>query len=249
MADRVKYFLLGVLFLVVAGVIAYDKWNSAGDQRQVADRGTGDTTGKWDVYVPPRVVDPPLKVPDTEKPQEDPGPAKPEPKNDGGAKEGERIDHGAPPAPEEKKPVEPPPEPKTHVIRKGETLEAIAMEYYGTREGITWIVQANKLSNPNKIFVNQKLILPAMKETVKEPAKAKGREKEAAGEGKPASGSKPAAVPTRYRVKQGDGDLYAICRRIYGREGNSARVSRVMEMNHLYSADVKVGTLLILPAR
>ncbi|MGH7163259.1 MAG: hypothetical protein ACREID_07230, partial [Planctomycetota bacterium] len=35
MADRVKYFLLGLLFLVVAGVIAYDRWNSA-DETAVA---------------------------------------------------------------------------------------------------------------------------------------------------------------------------------------------------------------------
>ena len=50
-------------------------------------------------------------------------------------------------------------------------------------------------------------------------------------------------------MKQGDGNLYAICRRLYGREGQGARVARVMELNRLYSADVKAGTLLILPAR
>ena len=28
MVDRVKYFLLGLLFLIVAGVITYDRWNT-----------------------------------------------------------------------------------------------------------------------------------------------------------------------------------------------------------------------------
>ena len=31
MADRVNYFLLGLLFLIVAGVIAYDRWNPGGE--------------------------------------------------------------------------------------------------------------------------------------------------------------------------------------------------------------------------
>ena len=32
MVDRVKYFLLAALFLIVAGVIAYDSWNSGGPE-------------------------------------------------------------------------------------------------------------------------------------------------------------------------------------------------------------------------
>ena len=37
MVDRVKYFLLGLLFLIVAGVIAYDRWNTDEYQEPAQD--------------------------------------------------------------------------------------------------------------------------------------------------------------------------------------------------------------------
>ena len=55
MADRVKYFLLGLLFLVVAGVIAYDKWNAPGAVPETAD--AGDPADHWEVYVGQRSED------------------------------------------------------------------------------------------------------------------------------------------------------------------------------------------------
>jgi nucleoid-associated protein YgaU len=121
------------------------------------------------------------------------------------------------------------------VIRKGETLEAIAIKYYGTRDGIQWIESANGLPNANRIYANQKLVIPAKKEIAKERRS-----------GDAAASKTSGTVPSRYRVKDGDGDLYAICRRIYGADGLSARVNRIMELNHLWSADVKSGTVLIL---
>ena len=136
MADRVKYFLLGVLFLVVAGVIAYDKWNSAGASKEVADRSAGDTGDNWDVSVPPQQE--PLKVepgkeeapltPEEQKRLDLPPQPDPSAKGTGGdvPKEAAKT-----PQPAEPKPVAPAPAPKTHVIKKGETLEAIAIEYYG----------------------------------------------------------------------------------------------------------------------
>ena len=56
-------------------------------------------------------------------------------------------------------------------------------------------------------------------------------------------------IPSTYRVKAGDKDLYQICRRFYGRAGEGARVARIMELNQLYSADVRPGTLLRLPPK
>jgi len=241
MADRVKYFLLGVLFLVVAGVIAYDRWNSAGEPQEVADRSAGDTGEDFDFTS--------LKVdPDASSPRAlpEPQPNRTEPVP--GPFETERrpvVDvPPAPPTPAptprpEPKPA-PPPAPevsKTHVIKKGETLEKIALHYYGTRDGIQWIAEANRLDNANRIFANQKLVIPARKEIAKGATKPAPAEKS---DGK---------IPSRYTVKDGDGNLYAICRRFYGSEGQGARVSRVMEMNHLWSADVKAGTALILPSR
>ncbi len=241
MADRVKYFLLGVLFLVVAGVIAYDRWNSAGEPQEVAERPEKDTGGDFDLSSIVPHPDPLAVKPGTPKesqeqaPIEPPhgGPSEPAPKDPPHASPVEP----APPPRAEPKPQAPAPD-KTHVIRKGETLEAIAIRYYGSRDGIEWIVQANRLGNANRIFANQKLIIPAKKEIAKE-----------GGRGGSTTAKPTGTVPSRYRVKEGDGDLYAICRRIYGREGQGAHVARVMEMNHLWSADVKTGTVLILPAR
>ncbi|MCK6460237.1 MAG: LysM peptidoglycan-binding domain-containing protein [Planctomycetes bacterium] len=245
MADRVKYFLLGVLFLVVAGVIAYDRWNSAGESPEIAEASGDDTTGDFDALsvrpdapkteptppanpgqqpqLPPS--SPPGQSPPTPGPSPDPVVPAPGPKPE------------VKPAP---KPPEPKPEPaRTHVIRKGETLEAIAIKYYGTREGIEWIVDANGLPNANRIYANQKLVIPAKKVITKER-----------GSGDAAATAKaPAKIPSRYTVKESDGDLYAICRRIYGPEAQGARVSRIMELNHLWSADVKAGTVLILPSK
>ncbi len=239
MADRVKYFLLGVLFLVVAGVIAYDRWNPAGEPQEVAERSQADTGGDFDMSVHSsrgEILTVPGAATDTPSPVapsgSSPAPTAPEKSSEKAAPQPETPKET--PKPETPKP--PPAPDKTHVIRKGETLEAIAIKYYGTREGIEWIVDANRLGNANRIFANQKLVIPAKKEMAKEggqggATKAKG------------------TVPSRYKVKEGDGNLYAICRKLYGREGQGARVSRVMEMNHLYSADVKAGTILILPPR
>jgi LysM repeat protein len=244
MADRVKYFLLGVLFLVVAGVIAYDRWNSAGEPRDIADRG-GDTDTVGDIVMAPvkgperredgaqlnvdpnaTPIDPanvnPAPAPGPKEPAVQPEPVRVEPK----------------PAPPKEEPKAAP--DKTHVVRKGDTLEAIAIKYYGSRDGIERIVTANKLGNRNRIFANQKLIIPAKKEIAKEGGSG----------GTKAAAAKPAASgknSSRYTVKDTDGDLYAICRRIYGANGLSARVHEVMKLNHLYSRDVKTGTILILP--
>jgi len=63
-----------------------------------------------------------------------------------------------PAAPE---PTEPPSSPSgstvTHTVQRGETLQSIAQRY-----GTTWqaIAQANNLSNPNMIYVGQKLKVP-----------------------------------------------------------------------------------------
>jgi len=252
MADRVKYFLLGVLFLVVAGVIAYDRWNPSGEPRDVAERPQTDTGDDFDMSSSRREI---LTVPGTvPDPQTTAAPSgsTPEPV---AAEQAHAAAATAPPAaskpetpkPETKKPEarkpeatkpETPAPSKTHVIRKGETLEAIAIKYYGTREGIEWIVDANRLGNANRIFANQKLVIPAKKEIAKE-----------GGTGGATTTKTKGTVPPRYKVKEGDGNLYAICRKLYGREGLGARVYRVMETNHLHSADIQAGTVLILPPR
>ena len=86
------------------------------------------------------------------------------------------------------------------------------------------------------IKIDQKLIIPASRETAGRPS----------GRSRTAAGSK---VPSSYVVKRGDGDLYAICRKFYGAAGEGARVARIMDMNGLWSAEVATGTRLTLPPK
>ncbi|MHC4941252.1 MAG: LysM peptidoglycan-binding domain-containing protein [Planctomycetota bacterium] len=273
-----KYFALAVLFLVVAGVIAYDRWN-AGTGDPLADaRGADDGRIQADVSpgaedpesltVPPRDEQPPTMPPaaepEVETPPlaEDPGsialpPIRPI----------EREDITLPPAPREDPPAKKEVEPKRtapkkaepklvtpkakpaarpikttdtiHTVRSGENLEKIALRYYGTRRGIAWIVEANNLRDANRIYERQSLLIPARDDSLIRRT-AKLNTKRSAPERK---------VPRTHTVTKSDGDLYAICRKYYGRRGEGARVARIMQLNKLWSADVKVGTVLILPAK
>ena len=227
MVDRVKYFLLGLLFLVVAGVIAYDRWNAPATPQvgEAPDRTKAEVKG-----AEPQKVDPkPLAFGPNAKPDDD----------------AERLrDRKGPNARPKERPVKPEPAPdgkpekkpkkqpaKTHIVKSGENLEKISLHYYNTRAGIDWIVQANGLKDRNRIFLNQKLIIPARKESVSTKK------------------TKPVKIPSRYVVKKGDGNLYRICARFYGSSGQGARIARIMEMNKLWSADVKAGTVLTLPPK
>lgn len=222
MVDRVKYFLLGLLFLVVAGVIAYDRWNTPVGADENRTNGA-----RADVHAAPapELDPPPLNVPHDPLPNEDPDEkkaAKPEPK------------------PVQPKPLPPKPKPappakaRVHVVKSGENLEGIAVRYYKTRAGVVWIVEANALKDKNKIFLNQKLIIPARKDLDKPAAITRPR--------------KPAVLPSEYKVKSGE-DLYDICRRFYGGTGLAARVAGVMRRNSLWTAKVKSGTVLSLPPK
>lgn len=251
MVDRVKYFLLAALFLLVAGVIAYDSWNSGGPERAPSEANADDRLRAG--------------VDSGEVPEIDPGPLQVEPKPGEKEQEPKIIRNGGLPVPyrrepEKKTPVKPRPEAKPkpkpeskpkpekkelvprrpdriHVVKSGESLERIAIRYYNTRKGIAWIVDANGLRDANTIYANQHLIIPTRDGM---PRKRTGRA--------PSKGKK-GTIPRTYKVKEKDGDLYAICRRIYGPKALGARVARIMELNKMYSADVKAGTILILPTK
>lgn len=255
MADRVKYFLLGLLFLVVAGVIAFDRWNS----REVA--GPGDESARTRDGEAELWFDPPAS--DEEEPgglhdetgagtlQIDPPEEtiRPEPKS----KELDLIPPPIDPKPEPRTKPKPAPKPapvKTsdtiHVVRSGETLGEIAQHYYPGRvqAGIRMIVAANQIANPNHIRENDKLVIPAS--SVRRPSGRPTIERTPRAKAK--SDPKP-GIPSTYLVRKNDGDLYAILRRFYGRKGEGARVVRVMELNNLVSTRVPAGTKLKLPPK
>ena len=218
----VKYFVLGLLFLVVAGVIAYDKWNTE-------PFNTGLNTGNSAALTsnPPNIDPGPRAKPD---PKPDP---KPEPKVD--PKPEPRPEPKPDPKPEPKPEPKPDPKPqpkvRIHVVKSGDTLGGIASKYYGTSKAVSKIIAANpSIGDKNLIRIGDKLKIPDGKFT---PVAEK-----------PIVVSK---VPERYTVKRGD-NLYKICKKYYGSSGVNARVAEVMRLNHLYSANLKPGAVLVSPA-
>ncbi len=224
MAERLKYFMLGLLFLVVAGVIAYDKWNTVEDPSSGPDQ----VAIKID---PPPVVPPRPPAPE---PQPAPTPDPVPPPNP--APVPHRPADVPAPAPVPPTPAPKPATARVHVVASGETLEEIAVRYYGTIKGVPRIVSANGLQDANRISVNQKLTIPDAEDAARQPPAAREPRRDGG-----------ATVPESYRVKDGESDLYAICSRMYGAEGLSARVARVMDINGLWSASVRPGTVLRLP--
>ena len=52
---------------------------------------------------------------------------------------------------------------RTHVVRKGETLQKISQQYYGTSKNYMKIYNANKgvlKDGPNKLTVGTKIVIP-----------------------------------------------------------------------------------------
>jgi len=47
-----------------------------------------------------------------------------------------------------------------HIVRRGETLSAIAQRYYGTTATLDKLQKANGITNPDKIAPGMKLIIP-----------------------------------------------------------------------------------------
>ncbi len=91
--------------------------------------------------------------------------------------------------------------PATHKVVRGENLWKIAEHYYGS--GYNWvdIAKENKLSNPDRLLVDQELIIPDV--PVRHPES-----------GEIASGKKVADI-SEYTVEKGD-SLWKIAEKIYG---------------------------------
>jgi len=142
----------------------------------------------------------------------------------------------------------PPPETKSYVVKKGDTLGSIATRYGVT---VSELVELNGLSNPNKIRVNQEIKIPAYaKDTGKKVSSAK--KNGSAGSSKKAPGSaaggavatKKASGPAKekvYTVQAGD-TLASIA------AANGTTVSALRQANNLVSDTVPPGTKLSIPA-
>lgn len=80
----------------------------------------------------------------------------------GGYTGGAKTPTVATPAKPKATPAKVPPKavPRTYVVRSGDTLSKIAARFYGDADRFRDIAAANKIANPNRISVGQKLIIP-----------------------------------------------------------------------------------------
>ncbi len=126
-------------------------------------------------------------------------------------------------------------EPKIYVVKTGDSLGLIAKRFNVT---VRDIVEMNKLTNPNKIHVGQKLQLPGYVDlNAPEPARP-ARKKPAPAAAKP---KEPVvAGGGEYIVKSGDS-----LSKIAHQQGTTVRALK--ELNKLTSDRIRVGQKLALP--
>jgi len=118
-----------------------------------------------------------------------------------------------------------------YVVKSGDTLNAIAAKHSITT---AQLVELNNLTNPNQIYVGQRLIVQAASEAAPEPEP----EPEPTPEPEPA----PEIEPLTYTVKSGD-SLSAIAAR------HSITLTQLIELNNLTNPNrIYVGQRLIVQA-
>ncbi len=164
------------------------------------------------------------------------------------------------PAPKEAAKTAKATETTEYVVRSGDSIGGIAKQYGISRSEI---VELNKLSDPNKLRVGQKLMLPGTvkikaapaKHAVKAKAKAPAVEAAAAAPSAPVDVTAPAAsaasiAPVAAEAVPGAGKEYVV------QSGDSlskiakkcgTKISALREANKLANDKLKIGQKLIIP--
>ena len=119
---------------------------------------------------------------------------------------------------------------EVYVVQPGDTLFAIALRFGVT---VADIAAANNLSNPNLIFVGQRLVIPGVRPTV-EPAIVTDQGS--------ADTEPPPTSPQVYVVQPGD-TLFAIATRFGLTVADLALINGIQNPDYIY-----VGQRLILPS-
>ncbi len=122
-------------------------------------------------------------------------------------------------------------EPRTHVVRKGDTMISLARQYYGDPDKWTVIRDANReaVPNPDTMAVGVRLVIPRVGE-----------------EGGAAATEAGDPAVRRYTVKAGD-SLGAIARQFYGSESEWRRIHEANKSRVPDPDNLKIGVVLVIP--
>lgn len=115
----------------------------------------------------------------------------------------------------------------THSVAKGETLGDISAAHYGTTKHWRKIVEANPGLDPARLKIGQVIQLPVIETSA------------------PASTGAVAGGPDTYTVQKGD-SYYTVAKR---KLGAASRWRELERLNGIPAEDLKVGTVLKLPAK
>lgn len=136
--------------------------------------------------------------------------------------------------------VEPMPMPQiettAYVIRKGDTLSAIA-KHYGIKVGD--IMALNGIDNPNKLQIGQKIDLPGIHDVSSQPPVKAGKKSSEAATAKE-SAAVPAGDGKTYTIQKGD-SLSTIAKKL------GVSVKALREANNLSSDFIVAGKTLVIP--
>lgn len=153
------------------------------------------------------------------------------------------------------------PAPRYHVVQPGEILPVIARKYYGQEEGnrravVQKLYEANKrvLESPDKIRVDDKLIIPPLEELLNGPRQtvtvASNQDKSNSLLNRFSNFFEPAASDKgdRYYVVQQGESLWSIAQKTLG---DGKRYKEIMAINSSIkdSDDVKAGMNLKIPQK
>jgi len=122
---------------------------------------------------------------------------------------------------------------KKYIVKEGDYLWKIAEENYGSGFNAYDIIQANKIENPDYLFVGQELILP--KVTPKLPTR---------GEIAVNKTNQVTHDQKKYIVKEGD-SLWTIALQAYGDGYAWVKIAEINKINN--PNDITPGQVLILP--
>jgi LysM repeat protein len=123
-----------------------------------------------------------------------------------------------PPAPSAP-PLAPAPAPaaRTYTVQPGDTLGGIARQVYGNAAKYPLIAEANRITDPRRIWVGQVLTIPSLPDTVEAPPSAPVSQPQAPAAGAPVTVAPPPEAPTitwvgspNFNQRSNPNDIWAI---------------------------------------